>query len=197
MTMKVAQTATAIGLLAASAVFTPALAAMSCWDFTRGSDGSWTPLRPFVLDGPTGMVRMDPGNSYNAGMPGVPGRVAANLTLHCPGVPHGRVTGPPPKPNPYLLPGSGADTRWGNQSISSNGVVISHLPSPSGGGNGAAPSNGVVLLNPPSLPDGGSGSAPSNGVILLNPPSPSGEGNGSTTSNGAIVILGPASDDRK
>jgi hypothetical protein len=64
--MKIAQTATAIGLLAASAVFTPALAAMSCWDFTRGSDGSWTPLRPFVLDGPEGMVRIDPGNSYNA-----------------------------------------------------------------------------------------------------------------------------------
>ena len=160
--MKIAQTATAFGLLAASAVFTavftPAFAETPCSDFTRNPDGSWTPRHPFVVDSPTGWVHVDPGNAYDAQMPGALGRVAADLTLHCPGVPRARFI-ERPKPSPYLYGGKADFSRWGNQAISADGVVI--VNPPPGRRTGSTTLSGTVSLNSPSPPSGRPSTMPS------------------------------------
>ena len=193
------QAAVAVGLLAGSVVCSPAFALMGCEDFIRNPDGSWTPTRPFVTDGPTGMVRIDPGNAINPRMGGVEGRLAANLTRHCPGVPRGRMVGPPPRPNPYLYPSpnpylyrsNAAPARPGVPAIPSNGAVIENPPPASGGRNGPPAAFGTPVLIPSPLSNGGNEPTPSHETAIPNAPFPSEGQDRSSPSNATVDLNAP------
>lgn len=181
---------------------TPASAETICAAFTRNANGSWTSHGLLAVRTRMGVVPVEPSVPIHAGMSGPRGQLAAELTLHCPGVPHVRVTG---QPNPYLDSASmAASRRWGNKAITPNGIVIEYSPpSPGGrpppspapslsGGSWTSPSKDTVLLNvtPPSVD--GNVTAPSKRTVLLNDPPTSGEGNGAATTNGIVILNSPS-----
>jgi hypothetical protein len=152
MTMKNVKTVVIIGLLAVLVIAEPAFAEIPCADFTRNSDGSWTPLHPFTFDGPVGLVQVDPGHSYNAGMPGVPGEIAKHLALHCPGVPRMSTHSQPPMPHrdPYLI-GNQPTLEEGKPWVSPRGEVITYYHAPPQKKKLPDSSKGTVILNPAAV----------------------------------------------
>jgi len=150
--MKIAKTFVIVGLLEVLAIAEPAFAEIPCADFTRNSDGSWTPLHPFTFDGPVGLVQVDPGHNYSAGMPGVPGEVAKHLALHCPGVPRRstHLQQPMPPRDPYLI-GNQPTLEEGKPWVSPRGEVITYSRALAQKKELSDSSKGTVIFNPAAV----------------------------------------------
>lgn len=59
------------------------MAEPNCNEFFSNSDGSWSPSHPIVITGPTSQTQVGPGDHFRAGDPGLGGRIAHSLDVHC------------------------------------------------------------------------------------------------------------------
>ncbi len=64
-------------------VTTPALAAPNCNSFFSNADGSWSPTHPIVIAGPASQAVITPSDKFQSWMPGLAGRIARSLNVHC------------------------------------------------------------------------------------------------------------------
>jgi hypothetical protein len=59
------------------------MAEPNCNEFFSNSDGSWSPSHPIVIGGPTSQTQIGPSDHFRARDPGLGGRIARSLDVHC------------------------------------------------------------------------------------------------------------------